>query len=456
MGTINIEFLKQIFNLNSLVKVLLQIFFCILVIGVMNLVIFTQYVNKLHDLSVGRINKMEISPKLPLEERLLAKCTYTYCLYIKLNTGEVYKIIYIYEHNNNNNNNLKLKFIETDTVITPNIISPILTSNFNLKVDILNGNQLIINTQERIFLIFEILFKLYITISVVLFFFFYFLRYKSIKHENYNTKKETLYTEKVIKGNVTEMLHHELNAPLSILKVAKEVLHKSVAKRGLVLTEYEKEHIEGLDFSITRIDAIIDYLRQDKHFKIANNNHLFSIVDRTINDINILNVNKLKLHVEDKDKEMLSKYKLADSISTGSMLNILNIMCTNSMEANASKITASCNGVDRGIWLYLRITDNGKGIRDKKGNIFTNSENVITQYGYTSKEDRKETSKFLTWLENIYFKLFKGRIITTKSNRGIGLFMVKTILQDAGGYFKLIETNSKGTTFELKIPIQKM
>lgn len=442
---------KLLLNLLSIRNILTTFFYIssfIFVLGLINIWIFNSYIDNLQNTALLKSNSYEAHEEQTVETKLLLRCLHLYCYKYIDKDNNVYNIIYT---------------IADDRVIiklkeAPNeqfkvlLLNGNLTENFNMLLPIgTKGSYLIIHTQDRIKLVFDILSKLYFVLSMLLFVFITWFRYITIKHGTYDQRSYKMYVENTIKGNVTEMLHHEINAPLSILQVTYDNVNRSIAERKITLTDTEQKTLEGFKYSLERINTVINFLRQDKHFKQVEKSTILRLVKRVIYDVNILNVIKLDLEMDRVTKHILKHYELGDSLTIGHFLNILNIMVVNSKEAGATTITVEAKVIDNNTHMLLYIKDNGKGIRDKDGKIFKDSENIITQFGYTSKErkDYDRYGKIKTYLKN----LFNIRIVDTDSGRGIGLFMVKTILDQAHGHLKLIDTGENGTTFEIMIPV---
>lgn len=447
MITINKKMLSSLLNIRQILITLAYVIGIIFILGIFNISIFNFYIEKMYSSNIKLMERFKVDHLPDIKSKLLIKCSYIYCYrYIDVDQ-KVYDINFLYT-----TQGIDITFIPIKNInFYMTWFNEHLTSGFNLAIKLENGGYLVINTQERIGLLIEIMGYTYTVLSIILCCVIFWLRWLRVKYEFYDKRSYKMYVENTIKGNVTEMLHHEINAPLSILQVAHGTLLEFIKSRHVTLSEKEQKSLEGLEFSIKRINSIVDYLRQDKQFRYIDKNTVYRLTKRVIQDINILSVIKIDYDMDKGTRSLLKHYELTEDINTGRFLNVLNIMIVNAKEAGATMITYQARLIDNDM-MALRIKDNGKGIRDRNGKLFKNSQNIIVQFGYTSKE-RKDYENYGV-IKNILRRLFNIRVADTESSRGIGLFMVKDILEKAHGEFTLIDTTENGTTFEITFPVR--
>ena len=277
-------------------------------------------------------------------------------------------------------------------------------------------------------------------------------------------KKEILANRKMkdnmelsLQRNITEMIHHELNAPLALILAQVDDLYYKTFKfnhnrHGYVEEPVdEKDHdkielFEDIYFSIERINTVLTTLARTKHIKFNNGTVPLKLIIKNMeSSINAFKLEKIKVVVTDDSKELLNTHSVISSIGNGAMMNILHILFTNAVEAYSTEIQISAEMVpgtrNR---LYMYVTDNGCGIKNEKGEYEVNQK--LFTNGYSSK------SKFTDFKETILSKLFK--IKPEMSERGIGLYLVKNLLKTHRGDICVHSTSENGTTFKLTIPVK--
>ena len=107
--------------------------------------------------------------------------------------------------------------------------------------------------------------------------------------------------------------------------------------------------------------------------------------------------------------------------------------------------------------MNIYFKDNGMGIRDSKNKIVAN--NKIFEMGYTSKadeEDYKTDSMYIVKIWKYILKKLNVSLVNRKNTRGIGLYISRNVLREAGGDITLVETSAEGTTFCINIPIKNV
>lgn len=256
-----------------------------------------------------------------------------------------------------------------------------------------------------------------------------------------------MYAESRLQTNISDVLNHELNTPLAIIKSIKSEIKEIFSKSHLVDKSEEDEIFSSFDYAISRLDAIVNMLTINK--KIKRKNIDVSIIDllehsiRTINRIHITT-----MEVEYHNQDILSITKLSEEIDTGDFLNIIHVLLNNAVEACSDKITFKGDLI--GTKLALYITDNGNGIRDINNKIIKT--NTIFTWGYSSKTiDGKPVYNDKWYVKLLGF--FNVQIINENPQRGMGLFVNKMLLQKSGGDIELVDTSENGTTFVVYVPI---
>lgn len=330
------------------------------------------------------------------------------------------------------------------------------TSDYNLVINYNNGYY-VINDNSYIISAFKFGFVVWLIMVLMIFINNTRNFYNNYLNDLYEKGNYKMYLENKLQGNITEMIHHEINTPLTIIKTCtskgNDILNKCYNNPNCNKLEDYTKLTEAINFAISRIEAVIFFLSSSKVFKHNNNNNIVESVKHIINNVNNSHIGKLNFITESEDT--LIKYTTSDKLNEGQFLNIIHVLITNSIEAGANKIILSFNKFINGEYMSILINDNGRGIRDKTGEIFKNSGNTITKYAYSIK-DKDGKEKFDNSFIYKVLKFFKVKIIASNTERGIGLYMNKTILKSCGGDINLHETSPNGTTFELIIPIREI
>lgn len=294
-------------------------------------------------------------------------------------------------------------------------------------IDILDYNQTLLVVLSNTILI------------IVLIFLFVYTKLNDIINKSvYN-----MYTENKLMKNISDILAHELVVPVNLLINYNNelgVMVKSNEKCNKGNANEMLSILEGMSFAVDRIHSVLTMFQNMEKMNNNNNNNnngisncnILTIVNNSITGYNYVNFNKMRFNVT----HTLNYHVVPVNFSSGDILNILNILYKNAQEASSNAIEVNIQYNIETKELFLRITDNGKGIK----NI-----NDIFKYGYTTKADNKISlkDKILTVLK------IKRDLYNT--GRGIGLYVTKKLLSNNGGELVVERTDSTGTTFLLTI-----
>ena len=272
------------------------------------------------------------------------------------------------------------------------------------------------------------------------------------KNSVYEKGAYKMYVENKLQRDVTEMIHHEMNMPIAIIRGMIDDIHDIVnndlCKRN-VLNVNDK--FDNMELALQRIESVLQLLQEAKHIKYNYTNiSIFKILENIIACINSFSLSKLKVSYEGKNNML--KYTTDITLPPGSLLNIINVMVTNSKEAKALNIHFKAEVTKPG-YMDLFIKDDGMGIRDKYNRIIKTSR--IFEWGYSSKDDKG--NHVLNKSRIIRFLNFLGINIENKTHlRGIGLYVNRAILRKIGGDIILLETSETGTLFQIVLPIREL
>lgn len=450
---VNESVINYIFDKKNIAKNLLALFLMLIsVTSVMSIIVYVMY-NNLYTNNGKLLRTVYIPKGYEFENKLLAKCKTINCkeVIVYIETGGIDR--YILSKNNKTADKLTLiGHNEEDEYIFNNY----LTKNFDLIIHDDENIKYILNNAEYI----ELLIYLTLITYIIVTLFFLSTMFYNAKYNYTNNLYERgsykLYTESKIQGNISEMLHHEISAPISILESC--AIEYSNLIESIQLTDKQKseyEHIRnGVIFSLDRLNSILMNLYQTRDIKKEHNASIYVALKHIVNTVNSLQIGKLTDTFVVESDRTLDKIAVNPTLGNGNFLNIMNIMLTNSIEAGATNIEYKAEVINSK-FIYLYVKDNGRGIRDKNNDLLPLSQvNIIMNYGYSTKDKKgNHIVKINRWKK--FLSYFGLRVISTETNRGIGLYMVKMLLLKAGGNLKVVETKDSGTTFELKIPIIK-
>jgi signal transduction histidine kinase len=453
---VNETLIKYVYNKNNFIKrfitnvILVLALFLISGIIIINsyISIYEQYKDIITNTKISY--NYSISEQSNLYKDIISRCLAIKCENIILYDNDLKRDI-VYEIGFESNDQFSYLKV-TDETIDTLYITDYLTTDLRLIVYgdraryVMNDNNYLESSLETIFIL-SILSALIIIIVN------YYAAYINYKNEIYEKKNYQTYIENKLQGNVMEMIHHEINAPLSILVSVESVITDIFSKAKVNVSQSELDRIMGYyKYSINQITETITFLAKSKHIKRNDKASIVQAIEHIKHTINATHI--LRLTVDyDNCKELLEKYTIAPVLSIGGFMNVITVLFNNAIEAGANNIIISLYDCEQD-HLCLKITDNGRGIRDTNDNIFTDSGKIIEQYGYSTKDDKgKQIIK-----KGIFYKILKIlkiKVVSTDTTRGIGLYMNKMLLENAGGKIKLLETSKNGTSFEIKIPVKK-
>lgn len=305
----------------------------------------------------------------------------------------------------------------------------------------------------------DLVFKLFSTLSLILWITFSLIFYnfsaRQYREELYDKGNLKNYIENKSQRSITEMIHHEMVAPIAVIRSEVEAIYKAIYnEKCQYKRSYDnqvKQDIESINLALCRLDAILEMLRDSKQIKSTDKTMcIYAIAANIINTVRCFNIGKIDVVYNHED--ILKKFAV-DKISNGMFLNMLQIMVNNSVEAKATLITFDAKIISHNT-VEVYIKDNGRGIRDKFNRIVKNSDDIY-KYGYSTKNKNGEAvvgkSKW-----RYFLSLLGLKINSISAIRGIGLNLNKQLLGKIGGDISVVETSQAGTTFKLTLPVIKV
>ena len=452
---INENLIKYMFNKENLIKrfftnaILIVLFIILGFIFVYNSykVLYMHYYDIITNNNI--VYNTEISKESNKYKDIMSNCLAIKCdKMIMLGDDNEYNAFEIEYDNNNQYNYLaydeefEFRTIGFTKYLTDDLKLIIYTDDINYIID---NSYYIENT------LYSLLFM--IVLSAVIFVIVnFYSSYISFKNNIYEKKNYKNYVENKLQGNVTEMIHHEINAPLAILTTLNSTI-KDILDGKICIEKSQKDKIiESYNYGINRITEVVAFLAKSKHFKRDNDVDIYDVFEHLVYSINTTHI--LKTDIEYIDcKELLSSYIVNPKLGNASFMNIITVLFNNSIEAGANLMSIKVHELDY-FYMTLDVKDNGRGIRDTNNNLFKDSGKIIEQYGYSTKDAKGNQIVKKGFLYTL-LRWFKITVVCTDSNRGIGLYMNKILLSTVNGDIKLLETSENGTTFRIKIPVQK-
>jgi len=232
--------------------------------------------------------------------------------------------------------------------------------------------------------------------------------------------------ERIIDKTKTEFISlasHQLRTPLSIVKWYSETLLEDVKDFKDDQKEYLEEIHDGNQRMIKLVNALLNVSRLELGtFTIQPELlSITKIADRTIKEFSLL--------LKEKNIKFTKKY---DELSKINLDEVLTHIIFQNLMSNAIKYTPIGGNVDLKIIhkknkIEVSIKDNGMGIPKKQqGKIFT--------------------------------KLFRTDKVKKENieGTGLGLYIVKSILDNCGGKIWFKSKEDKGSTFYVSFPIKGM
>ena len=232
--------------------------------------------------------------------------------------------------------------------------------------------------------------------------------------EIYSTKKE-LEEQKIKRlsaiGELSARIAHDLRNPLSILL-------NTIAIIKIKNPEFEKnnkERFERIDRAIKRmshqIDEVMDYVTPKP--LDPTNSSLLEIIKTALSNVPTTGI---EIQIPENDMSMSCDYEKLEIVLTNLILNAIQAM------KDSGKIFIRLHEVKEGLnnFAVIEVEDTGPGIPD-----------------------------------DVLPKVFDPLFTTKERGTGLGLVSCKSIIENHGGTISIKTHVGHGTTFIMRIPIQK-
>lgn len=210
--------------------------------------------------------------------------------------------------------------------------------------------------------------------------------------------------------NMAKQIAHEIKNPLTPMRLSVQHFERVIIKenpdlKGKVL-DFSKMLIQQIDTMNTVVSAFSNFS------SLGEENREVFFLEEAIDRL-------VKLYKEDGLTFRKPDYRCLVNIDKSHLTRILNNIIKNAIESipkdRKKNINITINAVD--LFWEIELKDNGVGIP-----------------------------------ENLHSKIFEPKFTTKNSGMGLGLAMVKNIIDDFNGKITFISKLEEGTTFYIKIP----
>lgn len=278
-------------------------------------------------------------------------------------------------------------------------------SGLYLSVKFPNKWQFVIAQIGPVFII-SIIFILLITASILI----AIMNYRKAWRLTENTR------------NFIDNMVHEFKTPLSNITFANNRIKKNeIVKDSKELAKYN----EIIEYETSKMNNQVEEFLRASSAPYEKNKIAFSNID--LHEIIINSVRSIEDIINDRKGNIKTVLEAKHSIIRGEyqkMLNVLDNILDNALKYTVSAPEILIRTKNDHSTLYLSITDNGIGInKEHKKNIF-----------------------------NKYYRVPTGNIHNIKGY-GLGLFYVKTVIDNAGGKIQILSNINKGTEIIISFPL---
>lgn len=226
-----------------------------------------------------------------------------------------------------------------------------------------------------------------------------------------------------MKDDFTNNMTHELKTPIAVAYAATDALlnfklGEDKAKREKYLTIC-KEQLSELSGLVEQILSMS--MEQRKTFLLDKKELLMKDLINSLVDQHRLKTEKTATLRVDIQPEDLSVYADRTHLS-----NIISNLIDNAIKYSGDDVMIEISATQDAQSCVIKVKDNGTGI----------------------------TSEKLPYIFDKFYRVTAGNQYTTKGY-GLGLYYVKTMVEKHGGSISVDSTLAKGSTFTIKIPINK-
>lgn len=241
------------------------------------------------------------------------------------------------------------------------------------------------------------------------------LDYLDVMILDFNKMVEELGSIETLKTDFVSNVSHEMKTPIAIIKNYAQLL-----KAGKASEEQREEYAKGIEDAATRLSSLIgNILKLNKleHQRITPEVETYDVCRQLCESIFLF-----EDAIEEKGIEL--KADIEDAAMIKADASLMELMWNNLL-SNAVKFTERGGSIairQTSDEDYIRVSDTGCGI---------------------SKESMK----------HIFDKFYQGDTSHSTEGNGLGLALVKRVLELMDGEIQIISEEGKGSTFLVTLPV---
>ncbi|MDE5717784.1 MAG: HAMP domain-containing histidine kinase [Lachnospiraceae bacterium] len=242
------------------------------------------------------------------------------------------------------------------------------------------------------------------------------LDYMDVMIMDFNQMVEDRGSIETLKTDFVSNVSHEMKTPIAIIKNYAQLLQK-----GKALEEQEKEYAKGIEDAASRLSSLIsNILRLNKleHQKIMPEIEAYDVCRQLCESIFLY---------EDalEEKEIELEADIEDAAMIAADINLMELVWNNLL-SNAVKFTG------RGGSITVRQTSDKSHVR--------------VSVSDTGCGIAKES------INHIFDKFYQGDTSHSPEGNGLGLALVKRVLELSDGEIQITSEEGKGSTFIVSLP----
>ena len=234
-------------------------------------------------------------------------------------------------------------------------------------------------------------------------------------YNNINTMVQELSKNEMLKNDFISNVSHEIKTPLSVIQnYAKALQAKNITK------EKQQEYLQGLIAQTSRLSELISNIL--KLNKLENQRIVPEIEEIDLSELLISSTLSFESLFEKKNLKLVCK--IAENVKLTSSASLLEIVFNN-LISNAIKFTDEGGKIEISLIedqtsATVKIKDTGCGISKEVG-------------------------------EHIFEKFYQGDTSRATEGNGLGLALVKKVIDTIGGDIMVESKVGKGSTFTIKL-----
>ena len=234
-----------------------------------------------------------------------------------------------------------------------------------------------------------------------------------------NSLADELSKNELFKNDFIANISHEIKTPLAII-----ITYAKALSNNNLNDEERKEYLDSLKETCNRLNNLVNNIL--KLNKLENNNLQLDITRFNISDLLANQIVEFEYLMEQKNINL--ECDIEDDLYIYSEKSYLEIIFSN-LISNAIKFT------------------------NNDGNIYIALNKINNNYIITIKDDGCGMDKYTG--EHIFDKFYQGETSHSKEGNGLGLALVKKVIDLIGGIIEVSSELNVGTTFKIVIRSEK-